>query len=361
MPTLVVFGRLSDHVGRRPVLLAGLGAAAGGLALFAAASSIGWLFAARVLQGLAVGMISGAATSALVEYDDNRSQRPAMLAGLAQAAGSGLGPLAAGVLAQWAPAPRTLSYLVWLAGTLVAVVIVARLPEPAPDLREPWRVQWPRIPPEIRRDFSRVSLSAACVWASIALYLSIVPSYTGKLLHNHNLALYGVIAALALASSSVAQLIGRRCAITSRRRAQGFGLATLAAGLVLLVMAAPVHSVAALLVSAATTGAGHGLAFLNAQDELNAIAPADRRGEVTSAFISCIYLLVSGASVTAGLLASRWPLSLSVEVVAGTLAAVATVVCVWQLAPPLAAANFSRWRSRRGVAAAASPLPPRAR
>jgi MFS family permease len=258
VPTLVVFGRLSDHVGRRPVLLAGLGAAAGGLALFAAASSIGWLFAARVLQGLAVGMISGAATSALVEYDDNRSQRPAMLAGLAQAAGSGLGPLAAGVLAQWAPAPGTLSYLVWLAGTLVAVVIVARLPEPAPDLREPWRVQWPRIPPEIRRDFSRVSLSAACVWASIALYLSIVPSYTGKLLHNHNLALYGVIAALALASSSVAQLIGRRCAITSRRRAQGFGLATLAAGLVLLVMAAPVHSVAALLVSAATTGAGHG-------------------------------------------------------------------------------------------------------
>src|SRR5437764_2295503 len=67
VPALVLFGRLSDRLGRRRVIALGLATAAGGLALFAAAEGELWLFAARLLQGLAVGMISGAATAALVE------------------------------------------------------------------------------------------------------------------------------------------------------------------------------------------------------------------------------------------------------------------------------------------------------
>src|ERR671934_1143576 len=69
VPALIVFGRLSDRFGRRPVLVAGLVTACAGLALFAAAEAPAWLFGARALQGLAVGMISGAATAALVELD----------------------------------------------------------------------------------------------------------------------------------------------------------------------------------------------------------------------------------------------------------------------------------------------------
>jgi MFS family permease len=97
VPSLIFFGRISDRFGRRAIILAGLGTACAGLLVFTFASGAAWLYGARALQGLAVGMISGAATAALVELDpgDDR-RRAAMFAGLAQAGGSAAGPLLAG-------------------------------------------------------------------------------------------------------------------------------------------------------------------------------------------------------------------------------------------------------------------------
>jgi len=114
--TLLVAGRLADRIGRCPVILAGLAVAASALVLFVLAEGTAWLYVARALRGITVGLISGPATAALVEIDPRRDQRrPALLAGLAQAAGSGLGPLIAGALAQWAPAPLHTSFVVVLA------------------------------------------------------------------------------------------------------------------------------------------------------------------------------------------------------------------------------------------------------
>src|SRR5437764_1139752 len=76
-PSLLVFGQLSDRFGRRRVMSTGLATAAGGAALFALARGLPWLFAARAVQGLAVGMISGAAGAALVELDPDRGEAPA--------------------------------------------------------------------------------------------------------------------------------------------------------------------------------------------------------------------------------------------------------------------------------------------
>jgi MFS family permease len=73
--TLLVAGRLADRIGRRPVILAGLVVAASALVLFALAEGTGWLYAARALQGVAVGLISGPAMAALVEIDPQRDQR----------------------------------------------------------------------------------------------------------------------------------------------------------------------------------------------------------------------------------------------------------------------------------------------
>jgi MFS family permease len=327
--TLLLCGRLADRIGRRPVILAGLVAAAVALLLFTFADATWWLYTARAFQGVAVGLISGPATAALVELDPQRDRaRPALFAGLAQAVGSGLGPLLGGSLAQWAPAPLHTPYLVGLAGTAVAAGFVWTLPESGRS-EEPWRVQWPRVPRPVRADFARLGVTAGLVWASLALYLSVVPSYVAGLLSTDNLAFLGANSALACLTSAGTQIWTRRRG-GDRGRWQALGLTLLAVGLALLVVSATTESLVTILLGAVVTGVGHGLGFLHAQDELNDVAPAERRAEVSAAFVCCIYVLVGGSVVGVGLLEEVASLTHAVAIVGGVLTLAALAAAAWQ-------------------------------
>jgi MFS family permease len=328
VPALMLFGQLSDRLGRRLVLLMGLGAGAAGLIIFAFAESTAWLFAGRAFQGLAVGMASSAATAALVELEPARdTRRPALLAGLAQAGGSGAGPLITGLLAEWAPDPLRLPYVVLLVATAAVGLLALRIPEPLRARSGRWQITRPAVPADIRRPFARIALTAAVLWAAVALFLSIVPSYAATLLETSNLALLGAITAIMLAASCAAQVVAHRG--MASRRAQQAGLVLLALGLAGLVGASPLGSLALLVVAAVLTGAGHGIGFLYAQDDLNRIAPADRRGEVTAAFITCIYVAVAGSVIAVGLLDSRTSLAVGVAIVASVRAAIALSAGAW--------------------------------
>jgi predicted MFS family arabinose efflux permease len=329
--TLLLCGRIADRFGRRPVILAGMLVACVALAVFAAAQSTGWLYAARALQGVGVGLISGPATAALVELDPQReARRPAMLAGVAQAAGSGLGPVISGCLAQWAPDPLRLSYLLGLVGTVIAAGFVYFLPQREHG-EEPWRIQRPRVGADIRADFLRVGLTAGLVWGSLALYLSVVPSYVAELLSTDNLAVLGANSALACFASAGTQVWARRRG-SRVHRSQAIGLGLLATGLVLLVASSLSHSLVTVLLGAVLTGVGHGYAFLHAQDEVNGIAPGNRRAEVTAAFVCCIYVLVGGSAIAIGLLEELTGLTTGVCVVGGALTLGALVTAKWQTA-----------------------------
>ena len=115
------------------------------------------------------------------------------------------------------------------------------------------------------------------------------------------------------------------------RRVQAGGLAVLAVGMLALAAAAPAHSLALLLVNAVCAGGGHGFAFVFAQYELNMVAPGERRGEVTAAFVCCIYLVVASAVIASGLLDVVLSLSAAVSAVAIALAVAASSAALWQL------------------------------
>jgi MFS family permease len=138
------------------------------------------------------------------------------------------------------------------------------------------------------------------------------------------------VAALALLASAGAQLAARRLT-PSVRRDQAIGLLLLAAGLIAVVAAGPLASLPLLIAGAMCAGAGHRLAFINAQQELNDLAPSERRGEVTAAFIAAIYAIVAGSVIGAGALDHWLSLPASVGAVSGVLVLLAVAAAVSQI------------------------------
>jgi MFS family permease len=255
--------------------------------------------------------------------------RAALLSTLAQAGGSAAGPLVGGMLAEWAPAPRTTAFVAGLVVTgavLAGVLALPGMPGPGGGA---WRMQRPSVPPAIRSRFARLALTAAAAWAVAGLYLSVVPSYVGSLLDTSNLALEGAIAALMLLASCAAQVVFRRGGAAERDQSLGLALVVLSLGA--LVAAFPTHSLALVLLAAVVGGVGHGMAFLGAQTDVNAIAPPDRRGEVTAAFFVCVYLGVAVSAIGVGLVATLASLYTAVVVFACVTGAACVGAVVWHV------------------------------
>lgn len=300
-----------------------------GLVVLAAAQSTAWLFAGRIAAGIALGATAGTAAAALVELEPNDDNSKAALATvLAQSGGSAAGPLVAGALAEWAPAPRQLPYGVGLVLTVITVLAVARLP------REPvsgrWRPQRPSVPAEIRADFARAGLSGATVWAVGGLFLSVVPSYAAQLLGSHNLALLGAVSALMLAAACAVQAVSVRVQLAPRH-AQPAGLLALVVGLAALVGAFPAKSLVLVVTAAVFAGAGLGLTYFGSQAEINQLAPTERRGEVTAAFLTCVYLGVAATAISTGLLSDAYSLPTAIAAVSVVAGTVALIAVGWQL------------------------------
>src|SRR6478735_3215506 len=127
--TLLLAGRSSDQAGRRPVMAVALAASALSTVLFILSPGIGVLIVARIVSGLSAGLMTGTATAALTELiPASASRRASLAATAANMGGLGLGPLIAGLFAQYAPHPTTLVFEVYLA-VLAAALLLLFVPE----------------------------------------------------------------------------------------------------------------------------------------------------------------------------------------------------------------------------------------
>jgi predicted MFS family arabinose efflux permease len=334
LAALLLAGRISDEIGRRPVLLTALAALMGTSVLFMVADSTAWLFVARGVQGLATGLALGAASAALLDLHPSRNPAKVGLAnGVASAGGMGLGVLVSATLVELAPAPRVLPYVVLLGLFAVAFAGALRMPEPVAATRG-FRLtpQRPRVPASVRRPFFLASLAVISSWSIGGLFLSLGPALSASLFgtDNHLVAGLGVFA-LAGAGATAQLAFGR----TAPWAGTAGGSLALATGMIAIVLAASTGTAGLFWVGALVGGAGFGVAFLGGLRALSAAIPPQHRAEVMSAFYIVAYLAISLPAILAGVLVTPLGLEATFEIFGSVVAALALAVAAeaWRTRP----------------------------
>jgi MFS family permease len=278
---LFLAGHVSDWYGRRRVLVPALALALVSGIFFVFFRDAVALSVGRLLNGVSVGAVTATATAWLQELYAGPPRRAQALATAANLGGLGLGPLVAGVLAQWAAAPETVPYLVSLAAIAVGLGLVAFAPETRAPLRPRprYRPQRVSVPPGDRAVFFAACAAAAIAFAGFGLFTSLAPSFLAGTLHHGSRALAGAAACAVFGAAVAAQLA--TMARAPRELLAG-GLAAEVAGLALLVTAVwlPSPSLWMFLLGGAVSGAGGGLLFKGSLGTAAALADDDDRAEV---------------------------------------------------------------------------------
>jgi MFS family permease len=289
---LVAVGHASDDLGRRPLLLSGLAFAALSAVAFLLAHDLPLLFVGRVLSGFSAGIFIGSATATLVELAPReRGPQPTLVATAFNMGGLAIGPLLAGLLAQFAPLPLRLPFWIVLCLVLVAALAVWTIPETVPaSERRSFRFSLPEVPPQVRATFVPAATAGFAGFAVLGLFAAVAPSFLGQVLHQPSHALSGAIVFAVFAASTLGQV-----AFAGRigHRSLEVGCALLIAGMGLLAASLAAESLALVIAAAIVAGLGQGLSFHEGLDAVNSRAPADRRAAVASSFFIVMYLGIS--------------------------------------------------------------------
>ena len=327
LTTLVLAGRMSDEVGRRPVLLVALGSLLVTTVLYMLAQSVVWLFVARGLQGLATGLALAAASAALLDLHARRDPAGAGLAnGVASAGGLGLGMLVSAASVEFLPAPRVTPYVVLLVLFAIAFAGTLLMPEPV-SVRSRLRLtlQRPGVPAVVRRPFVLAGLGVLSSWSIGGLFFALGPQLTAVVFDTHNHLVSALSVVVLAGAGALAQLVFGR---TAPWLGAAAGSVALAVGLLLIVLAAAESSGALLLIGAVVGGAGFGVAFLGSLRALSVAIPIEQRAQVMSAFYVVAYASLSIPAIVAGIAVTPLGLQSTFEIFGSVVAAIALIVAI---------------------------------
>jgi MFS family permease len=349
LATLLVFGSVSDHIGRRPLIMAAIAVNLAAFVLFLVANGPGLLFAARALEGVAVGATATTLSAVLLDLRPGGGLAP-LMSSIAPAAGLAAGALLTSVLAQYAPAPTRLTWWLLLGAFAAALVLAAEMPETG--ARRPGALASLRpqvgVPRPARGAFARAVPAVVAVWALGGFYLSLGPSLAAQLSGSDNLLWGGAVVFLLTGVAAAASLAVR----SARAPAQMLGgCLALAVGAGVTIAAIATGTAAVLLLGTGIAGLGYGPAFTGAYRTVVALAPEDDRAGLIAAIFTVSYLSTGLPALIAGITTAQYGLH-------GT--ALVYSAAVTGLAAAAAGTFLTRHRSRTGKPhpAAATPRPP---
>ncbi|MFF7654889.1 MFS transporter [Streptomyces sp. NPDC007983] len=337
---LVAAGHLSDRTGRRPVLVAALLSQLAAAALFLVWPALPGLLLGRFVTGLGVGMATPTATAYLQDLHirsrptTGRASRQASrqagrfeaVSTAANVGGLGVGPLVAGLLAAYAPAPIRTPYAVFAVLLVAGAVAVTALPETVdrPTRPVPYRVQ--RVRPH--GGAGPFCLAVACGCAALAifgLFTSLAPGFVATTLRQTSPAVAGAVVFAVFAAAVLGQSFTGALRPAARRAlgvaAEAAGCAAVAAG---MVLEAPALFIAGGIIA----GVGAGTLFKAAVALITEAAPADVRAEALATFFLAAYTGLVVTSLGLGLAAQLTTPTTATLWFSGFLAALLTVIAL---------------------------------
>lgn len=298
LASLLVFGSLSDHVGRRPLLLAALGSQVLVMLIFAFAGNLDVLLAARVLQGLATGAALGAIGAGLVDLHPTHgpvANASALMAGTAS------GSLLSALFVQWLPAPTELVYLFLAVVFLVQALSVLLITETSARVPGARRALAPTLslPPQVRPAVWVAAPSLVAVWTLAGFYASLGPSLAQMVAGDHSMILGGAALFLLAGSASATVLRFHR---TEARRFALYGAIAIMVGSALLLWGVAVRSLPIFALGILPAGAGFGAGFQGGLRAIVAEAEPHQRAGVISVVYVISYLSMGLPAILAGAL-----------------------------------------------------------
>jgi hypothetical protein len=294
IPGFLIGGPASDRWGRRRIMLAftALSLLASAVLITGQSGSAG-LYAGRLLTGVVSGTVFTVGTAWTKELSGGHPGLAARRAALALTAGFAVGPLVAGGLAQWAPLPMVLPYLVHLALAAIALALLPR----APETRSAGSAERLRlVPPSVRtRRFGvLVAPMAPWVFGSASLAFTTLPAHGVRLPAATAIVFTGVLAGVALGGGLAGQRLGRRLEAGRWRgghaRPQAIGLAVVAGGFAAAAFATLRPGVLSVVVAALVLGCGYGICLVVGLREVERLAGSDELGGLIAVFYSLTYL-----------------------------------------------------------------------
>jgi predicted MFS family arabinose efflux permease len=295
---LLVVGSLSDHVGRRPVLLSALVVQAATMWVFATAGSVPQLMAGRMLQGLATGAAIGAVGAGLIDLNRPKGT---LANGVVPVVGTAIGAPISGLFVQYLPAPGALVFVAFSALYLLQAVGVLLMPETT--RRRPGAIASLRpdvsVPHAARRPMLIAAPVLVAAWALGGFYLALGPALSRTTVHSGSPLVAGAVVFILAGSAAVAVLLARNVAARAMMSA---GAAALIGGVAVSVAAIATSSAPLFLLSLPVAGVGFGLTLQGAIRTVLPFAAEHQRAGLLSVVYVVSYLGLGLPAVLAGIL-----------------------------------------------------------
>jgi len=296
LASLLVAGRLSDHVGRKKVLIVATIIQAITMLLFAVADGVNDLLFARVLQGLTTGAAIAAVGAAMMDIDHVRG---ATANAVAPPIGTAMGGCVAGLMVRYLPAPTHFVYAVLCAIFIAQGICIFMMKESASLKPGAWASLKPRFnfPVAVHSPLLRALPALVATWSLAGFYGGMAPALIRDIF-GMDAGLLGGLALFLLAGS------GGICVLfTQHRDARGmmlFGSSMLIAGLSLIIAAVSYRSITMFFMGTVLAGIGFGAAFQGSvRSVVPHAGPSERAGVISIIFIVS-YLAMGVPVVIAG-------------------------------------------------------------